>query len=118
MLQNRARIEAMASWQALPWWKPWFTPYPSILDGVHGLGQGVHIDFESQVQGLLRNDAAADAAKASPFDGLVQLQSAAPEGLVTEGLEAKDLPALIQHPLAVLHNQLVERVQCSGAASR
>ena len=57
-------------------------------------GQCVRVYFQAHCEGGLRADAWPDAAVLLAGNGLVQPQGMAEKSLRTEGIEAKDLPAL------------------------
>src|SRR5262249_10537567 len=71
-------------------------------------GQGVEVDLETDGERRRRADAGAQAAVLRARNGLVQMQLAAPEVLVTEGVKAKDLPALIDELAGVVLDGVVE----------
>ena len=56
--------------------------------------QRVRVHLQSELDGRFRAESGADTAGFSAFDCRVQLQRAAPENLITEGIEAENVPAL------------------------
>src|SRR5262249_23680892 len=65
--------------------------------------------------------AGADAAEALAFDGLVQLERAAPERLVAERVEAEDPLPFLDHSSGVLTDAVVEggrSIRLAGAGGR
>ena len=57
------------------------------------------VDFEPDREGGLRTDARTDAAELASGDRTVELERAAPEGLIAEGVVAKD-PSPLDHERA------------------
>jgi hypothetical protein len=72
----------------------------ALLDGLDdGARKRGGVDLEADRQRALRAQSRSHAAEPGSLDRLVQLQCAAPEGLVAEGVEAEDLPALAEESL-------------------
>src|SRR5579872_1163736 len=71
-------------------------------------GKRVDVDFEANGERGGRTYSWAYAAKLCAFDGLMELESVAPEGFVAECVEAKSLFALFGHLPRVLTNARVE----------
>ena len=86
--------------------------FPQGADEISG--KRFHIDFEPHCEGCLWAYAVdpeirgGDTAERGAFNGFVQAEQIAPERLVTEGIEAKNLPALPDHLLRVAIDQAVE----------
>src|SRR6185295_12246774 len=66
------------------------------------LRQRVRVDLQTYRERGLRAHSGADAAVLCPRDGFVQLQGVAEESFRAEGVEAEDLPALIDRAAGVL----------------
>src|SRR5581483_11516249 len=81
--------------------------------------EGIDVDLQAgDGEGRIRGDTGADASEGGALDCLVQLEHAAPVVLVTEGVEAEDLLALVEQldesllaPLA----RRVDRLRLAGA---
>src|SRR6185312_12216955 len=72
------------------------------------IGKRVGIDLEADGERRAGAHARADATETLAGDGFVQLEGAAPEVLVAEGIEAEDLAAALQHVARVLVDDRVE----------
>src|SRR5262249_11770260 len=72
------------------------------------LRQGRRVHLEPDAERCGGTDAAADAAEARAFDGLMQLQCVAPEMLVAESVEAERLAAAREQIARMGSNRPVE----------
>jgi len=91
----------------------------SMPDGVQDVGrERLGVDLQPHGERRRRAHTRTDTAEFLPFDRPVQLERAAPEGLIAECVVPEDPLAFFQHPIAVPANHIVERVRFSCRLGR